>query len=56
VIFEFKVHILVDAGIADRKTGAVYLGELETVGILRSKKSGKETRSLNLKPCRHLSK
>ena len=44
-----KVQHLVDAGIAERKTAAVYLRELEEVGILRSKKSGKEVMFLNVK-------
>ena len=44
-----KSQFLVDAGIAERKTAAVYLRELEKAGILRSKKSGKEVLYLNVK-------
>jgi Fic family protein len=44
-----KVQNLVDAGIAERKTAAVYLRELEKIGILRSLKSGKEVLFLNVK-------
>jgi Fic family protein len=51
-----KVQNLVDAGIAERKTAAVYLRELEKVGILRSKKSGKEVLFLNVKLFQLLSK
>jgi hypothetical protein len=41
--------MLVDAGIAEWKTAAVYLRELEKVGIVRSTKSGKEVLFLNRK-------
>jgi len=51
-----KVQILVDAGIAERKTAAVYLRQLEEAGILRSKKSGKEVLFLNVKLFQLLSK
>ena len=44
-----KVQNLVDADIAERKTAAVYLRELEKVGILRSQKAGKEVLFLNVK-------
>lgn len=44
-----KVQFLVDARIAERKTAAVYLKELERAGILRSKKVGKELLFLNVK-------
>jgi len=44
-----KVQLVVDAGIAERKTAAVYLKELEHAGILRSKKVGKELLFLNVK-------
>jgi Fic family protein len=44
-----KVQHLVDAGIAERKTAAVYLRELEKAGILRSQKSGREVLFLNVK-------
>jgi cell filamentation protein, protein adenylyltransferase len=51
-----KAQLLVDAGIAERKTAAVYLRELEKAGILRSKKSGKEMLFLNVKLFQLLSK
>ena len=38
-----------DADIAERKTAAEYLKELEKVGILRAKKIGKENLYLNVK-------
>ncbi len=44
-----KGQFLVDAGIAERKTAAEYLKELEKVGILRAKKIGKENLYLNVK-------
>ncbi len=44
-----KVQNLVEAGMAERKTAAVYLRELEKAGILRSKKSGKEVLFLNVR-------
>ena len=44
-----KVQFLVDAHIAERKTAAVYLKELEKAGILRSEKVGKELLFLNVK-------
>jgi Fic family protein len=44
-----KVQNLVDSGIAERKTAAVYLRELEKAGILRGKKVGKEVLFLNVK-------
>ncbi len=44
-----KVQFLVNAGIAERKTAAMYLREFEKAGILRSKKSGKEVLFLNVK-------
>jgi Fic family protein len=44
-----KVQHLVEAGIAERKTAAVYLRELEKAGILRSQKSGREVLFLNVK-------
>src|SRR5208337_448139 len=43
-----KGQFLVDAGIAERKTAAEYLKELEKVGILRAKKIGKENLYLNV--------
>ena len=51
-----KAQMLVDAGIAERKTAAVYLRELEKIGILRSKRVGKEVLFLNVKLFRLLSK
>ena len=42
-----KGQFLVDAGIAERKTAAVYLRELEKVGILKLKRMGKENLYLN---------
>jgi Fic family protein len=51
-----KVQHLVDAGIAERKTAAVYLRELEKAGILRSHKSGREVLFLNVKLFQLLSK
>jgi len=44
-----KGQFLVDVGIAERKTAAEYLKELETVGILRAKKMGKENLYLNVR-------
>lgn len=43
-----KVKFLVDAGIAQRKTAAEYLRELERVGILKSERRGREVLYLNL--------
>ncbi len=43
-----KVQYLVDAGIAERKTAANYLQELEKIGILKSSKTGKEVLYLNV--------
>jgi Fic family protein len=37
-----KIAFLVDAGIAERKTAAGYLRELERIGILESEKRGRE--------------
>ena len=51
-----KVQNLVDSGIAERKTAAVYLRELEKAGILRGKKVGKEFLFLNGKLFQLLSK
>ncbi len=51
-----KTQTIVDAGLAERKTAAVYLRELERAGILRSKKSGKEVLFLNVKLFQLLSK
>lgn len=51
-----KVQHLVKAGIAERKTAAAYLRELEKAGILRSHKSGREVLFLNVKLFQLLSK
>jgi len=51
-----KVQFLVDAGIAERKTAADYLKELERIGILKSRKLGKENIYLNVKLFNLLSK
>lgn len=42
-----KVEFVVDAGIAKRQTAAEYLKEIETTGLLKSKKVGKEVLYLN---------
>ena len=42
-----KTEFVVNAGIAKRQTAAVYLKELEKIGILKSKKVGKEVLYLN---------
>ena len=52
VIFEqpyCKIKFLEDRGIAKRKTASEYLYQLETIGILESKKVGRETLFLNTK-------
>lgn len=51
-----KVQHLVDAGIAERKTAAVYLRGAENAGILRSHKLGRENLFLNVKLFHLLSK
>jgi len=43
-----KIEFVVNAGIAKRQTAAQYLKELEKIGILKSKKVGKEMMYLNL--------
>ena len=43
----FKTLFLVDAGIAERKTAAGYLRQLEASGILRSHRVGREVLYLN---------
>jgi Fic family protein len=43
-----KGQFLVDAGIAKRQTAAQYLREMESIGILKSQKMGKETLYLNV--------
>jgi len=44
-----KGQFLVDAGIAERKTAANYLKEIEKAGILKAQKLGKEKLYLNVK-------
>ena len=44
-----KGQFLVDAGIAERKTAAGYLKEMEKIGVLKSKKMGKENIYLNVR-------
>jgi Fic family protein len=44
-----KGQFVVNAGIAERKTAAEYLKELEKIGILRSQKVGREKLYLNVK-------
>ncbi len=51
-----KAKFLVEAKIAERKTAAEYLKELEKISILKSKKIGKETLYLNVKLYNLLSK
>lgn len=42
-----KISFLVDANIAERKTAAEYLKQLESIGILKSQKVGREVLYLN---------
>ena len=42
-----KTKFLVDVGLAERKTAAEYLKELEKIGLLESKKIGRENLYLN---------
>ena len=42
-----KIKFLVDKGIAQRQTAGDYLNELENIGIIESKKSGREKLYLN---------
>lgn len=44
-----KGQFVVDVGIAERKTAADYLQELEQIGILKSRKVGKENLYLNVR-------
>jgi Uncharacterized conserved protein len=44
-----KIKFIVDAGIAKRLTARKYLQELEDIGILQSKKMGKERLYVNIK-------
>ncbi len=44
-----KGQFVVDAGIAERKTAADYLQELERIGVLKSRKVGKENLYLNVR-------
>jgi Fic family protein len=43
-----KAQFLVDAGLAERKTAARYLKELENIGILKSSKIGTTVLYLNI--------
>jgi len=51
-----KVQFLVNAHIAERKTAAEYLKEIEKIGVLKVKKMGKENIYLNVKLFNLLSK
>jgi Fic family protein len=51
-----KGETIVQAGIAERKTAATYLRELERIGVLRGQKVGKENLYLNTKLYELLSK
>ena len=51
-----KAQFLVDGGISERKTAANYLKELEALGILQSRKVGKENLYLNKELLEVLSK
>jgi Fic family protein len=51
-----KGQFLVDAGIAERKTAANYLKEIEKAGVLKAQKLGKEKLYLNVKLFELLSK
>lgn len=44
-----KIKFLVEQGIAKRQTAVDYLNELEKIGILKSKKVGRENLYLNVK-------
>ncbi len=44
-----KIAFLVEAGLAERKTAAVYLQKLEDIGVLKSVKAGRERIFLNPK-------
>lgn len=44
-----KIKFLVEQGIANRQTAADYLNELEKIGILKSKKVGRENLYLNIR-------
>jgi hypothetical protein len=44
-----KSQFLVDAGIAQRKTAAEYLKELEKIGVLKAMSIGKEKLYLNVR-------
>ena len=44
-----KGQFVVDAGLAERKTAADYLQELEQIGVLKSQKVGKENLYLNVR-------
>jgi Fic family protein len=51
-----KGYFVVEAGLAERKTAADYLQELEKIGVLRSQKVGKENLYLNVRLFELLSK
>ena len=51
-----KGQFVVEAGLAERKTSAEYLKELETIGVLRSQRVGKENLYLNVRLYELLSK
>ena len=51
-----KGQFIVEAGIAERQTAAEYLKELEQIGILRSKRIGRENLYLNVELYKLLSK
>lgn len=44
-----KGQFVVEAGLAERKTSADYLQELERIGVLKSRKVGKENLYLNVR-------
>lgn len=44
-----KGQFVVDAGLAERQTAAEYLKELERIGLLKSRKVGKENLYLNVR-------
>ena len=44
-----KIQSLVDADIAKRQTASTYLRELESIGVLRSSRIGKENVFLNVR-------
>lgn len=48
-VYSKELIELLFSGIAERKTAAVYLSELEHIGVLRKKKVGRENLYLNVK-------